>query len=224
MRLLLLVAAASLTACSGLPPETLPALKGGEVVTGVTLAFDMQNRLNPDVGAWFGAGLGHGVDASIGVDLPAMLVISGPAAAGFPLLGIPPGLSVRKTFENGLGVGVGSGSRFLFTAGRDSSHAITHLSTAGVFVTTASREDRMVQGRATLHVGYAQVRRPNTAATERGLAVHVAGQAGPSMALGDTARVLVPIRIQGGAFVWPRRSVVQGPTFGLGAQMHEGWK
>ena len=42
MRLLLLVTAASLTACSGLPPETLPALKGGEVVTGVTLAFDMQ--------------------------------------------------------------------------------------------------------------------------------------------------------------------------------------
>ena len=82
----------------------------------------------------------------------------------------------------------------------------------------------MVQGRATLHVGYAQVRRPNTVAAERGLAVHVAGQAGPSMALGDTARVLVPIRIQGGAFVWPRRSVVQGPTFGLGAQMHEGWK
>lgn len=47
MRSLIVLLTASLAACSGLPPETLPLLQGGEAVTGVTIAFDMHDSPNP---------------------------------------------------------------------------------------------------------------------------------------------------------------------------------
>ena len=212
------LSAVLLAGCSGLPPETLVPLQGGEAAAGLSLGVDLDGTPNPDVGVWAGVGLGRGVDAAVGLDVPMMLMAGGPAAVGLPGKGALPGLSLRKTFDNGIGVGVGSGSRLLFLPA-DSSAAIPRVSTAGVFVTTATAVDQTLQGRATLHVGYAEVRRPNAAATRRGLAVHVASQLGPAIAMADTARAVMAVQGRAGAFVWPHRGLVQGPTVGVIGQV-----
>lgn len=216
----LLVVTLVFAGCSGLPPDTLIPLQGGESVVGVSLGVDLDGRPNPDVSMWLGAGLGRGVDASFGVDIPIALMIGGPRMVAAPAVGFFPGLSVRKTFDNGFGVGLGSGSRFLFIPS-DSSSSIPHIGTAGLFVTTATPTDQTMQGRATLHVGYAEVRRPNATATQRGLAVHLAGQLGPAIAMADTARAVLAVWGQAGTFVWPQRGLVQGPTLGLTGQVVE---
>ena len=217
MRPLLLLAVA-VAGCSGLPPDTLVPLQGGEGAAGLTLAVDLDGAPNPDVNVWVAAGLGGGVDAALGVDVPLALMIAGPRAVALPLTGAFPGIAVRKTFDNGLGIGVGSASRLLFIPG-DSSGVVPHVSTLGAFVTAATPRDQTMQGRATLHLGYAEVRRPNASTTQRGLAVHLAGQGGPAIAMADTARAVLAVRAHAGAFVWPQRGRVQGPTLGLTAQM-----
>lgn len=220
MRLLpaILLTAVLFSGCSGVPPETLIPLQGGETAGGLTLGVDLNGKPNPDIGMWFSGGLGRGVDASVGVDVPLGLMVGGPRMVVAPLRGLFPGLSLRKTFDSGVGVGIGSGSRFLFVPS-DSSGSVPHVSTAGVFVTTATPTDQTMQGRATLHLGYAQIRRPNTLATQRGLALHGVGTGGPAIAMADTARAILAVRVQAGAFIWPRPSLVQGPTLGLTAQM-----
>lgn len=181
------------------------------------LAVDLDGRHNPDLSLWASLGLGRGVDASLGLDVPAGLMIGGPWMLGAPAGGVFPGLAVRKTFDTGMGVGVGSSTRLLFLPA-DSSAAIPRVSTAGLFVTVATPAGQAMQGRATMHIGYAEVRRPNAATTTRGLAVHVAGQGGPVMALGDTARVVAGARAHAGTFVWPQRGRVHGPAVGLTVQ------
>lgn len=215
---LALVALALLAGCSGLPPETLTPLQGGETAVGITVAADLGRLTSPEVGGWFGLGLGRGVDAAIGFDIPLGFVFAGPYAVRAPTLGMLPGLSLRKSFDNGLGVGIGSSSRHLFSA-RDTTGSIPHVATAGVFVTTVSPSDQTLLGRATLHVGYAEVIEPNALVARRGLAVHAAGQAGVGIAMADTARAVVALRAQAGMFVWPGRGRVQGPSLGLTGQI-----
>ena len=213
----LVLACLALAACSGLPPETLTPLQGGEGVAGATVAVDLGQILSPEVSVWFGFGLGRGVDVAVGVDAPIALLMGAPGSVTLPLRGYPPGLMLRKSFDGGWGVGVGSGTRLLFPP--DSAVGLAHLATAGAFVTVASPPDETALGRATLHVGYAEVRRPNAGPTLRGLAVHVGGQGGVGIAMADTARAVVAARATAGAFVWPRRSVVLGPTVGVTGQI-----
>ncbi len=212
----LLASALVLAGCSGLPPDTLVPLQGGETAGGVALAVDLGGAPNPDVSLWAGFGLGRGVDLAVGGDLPMGFAIGGPRAVLLPRAGLLPGLAVRKTFENGVGVGVGTGSRLLLIPS-DSTANVPHVATAGAFVTTATAADQTAQGRVTLHIGYAEVLRPNARMT-RGVALHVAGQGGAAIALAETAPAVMAVRASAGAFVWPALAPVQGPTLGLTVQ------
>ena len=214
--------ALGLSAYSGLPPETLVPLERGQTVVGLNVAVDLGEVRRPDVAGWFGVGLGGGIDAAVGLDVPLALVFGGLRAAELDRHGLLPGLAVRKTWASGVGVGVGMSTRMDFSV--LDSLGPGRLSTAGAFVTAGPRPgswdgDRWSGGRATASVGYVELEHGGV--VRRGLAAHVSAQSGAVMASDDTTAVLVGPRAQAGVLLLPRLAVLHGPTVGLTAQVTE---
>lgn len=220
MRAALLPFSLALAACSGMPPDTLPSLERGQVVAGVNLAFDLATPKSPDVAGWFGAGVGAGVDLAVGFDVPLGLMVGGPRTVGALGSPRPPGLALRKTWPNGVGVGVGSSTRIDFSA-PDSLGPGT-VSSAGPFVTVGppprAGDGGLGAGRVTALLGYGWRDRANEEGPRRGIVVQASGQVGGLVAHDDTVRVAVVARAQGGAFLFPRPAPLHGPALGLGVQ------
>ncbi|HEX8387243.1 MAG TPA: hypothetical protein VF576_13715 [Rubricoccaceae bacterium] len=222
MRPLALALAATLSACSGLPPDTLVPLGGGEVVSGVNVAVDLGALRRPDLAAWIGVGLGRGVDVAFGFDLPLLLISAGPANSAALLFGRPPGMAVRKTWPSGVGVGLGASTRLDATAVDSSGRSLASLSTVGPFVTVGPRSGAGGVARVTAQVVYARTQRDagQGVPVAHALAVQVGAQAGPRVALDDTSAVFVAGRAQAGLVLFPTRglTLLHGPTVGLTVQ------
>jgi hypothetical protein len=214
--LALCIAALAFSSCSGLPPDTLVPLERGQAAMGLNVAVDLRELRRPDVAGWFGIGLGEGVDVGIGLDVPLGLLAFGPRV-GYPLgRGSLPGLVLRKTWANGVGVGVGTSTRTDFSL--PDSLGLVALTTAGPFVTIGPRpgswdDGQGARGRVTAYVGYAQVRTDRSIAAS-GLAAHVGAQLGTYVSSSDSSLTFAAVRAQSGVVLLPRPALLHGPTVG----------
>lgn len=213
------LAALGLSACSGLPPETLVPLERGQAVAGLNVAVDLGEVRRPDVAGWFGVGVGGGVDVAVGVDVPLALMVGGLGAVNLDRHGMLPGLAIRKTWASGVGVGVGTSTRMDFSV--PDSLGPGALSTAGAFVTVGPRPGSWdggagSGGRATVSIGYAARRWSDE--VRHALAAHVSAQSGGVVWADDTTAAVVGPRAQVGAVLLPRLAPLHGPTVGLTVQ------
>lgn len=184
MRAVLLVLFLGLAACSAVPPEPLVPLRAGEGAVGITADLPVGDRRARTAGVslWAGVGAGRGVDVAFSIDAP----IAAPAELLAVLRGqatfVPPGLAVRKSFPDGLGVGLATASRSaLFSEGGGfGSIAI------GPFVTYGTRGEGAVAARSTLYLVH-EVRETSADRTRRGLAIYGVGTAA-GVARGDSSR------------------------------------
>ena len=224
-------AALGLAACSGLPPEAPFPLERGEVAVGGTVTVDLSTLASPDASVWVGTGLGDDVDVSAGFG-GGLFLVGGPAVLGVLAEGMLPEVALRKTFDNGVSVGIGTATRL--DATEISRPPIDSLgtygpliaqTTVGPFVSVGTSRDAPVVARATLHAGYSAVRPVLTAARDAptepraregsGLSVHVSGLLGGRLVERDTLTVTAALRAQGGALLAPRPRPLLGPGLGL---------
>jgi hypothetical protein len=177
LRRRLLVLAVALGGCSALPPEPVVPLRTGEIALGATLDVPL-GRPPGGLSVWAGVGVGGGVDISASAEAPLSVFANlRRLETGAPLA--LPGLSVRRTFRNGLGVGVGTGSSGAGEGGAGEGD-VPFQFTAGPFVTVGTTGADGIAARATGHLVY-EIRhrwRDTTATTQRGLAVYGVASAG----------------------------------------------
>ena len=207
MRPALLTVLLVLSGCATLPPAPLVPLDRSDLALGISLGGDFETH-TPEVSMWLGAGFGSGVDGAVGLLAPLEFVkrVREWGEGGRRPL-VPP-VVLRKTFANGLGVGIGGSSvSGGFDAERD------YASMAAVFVTAGPQPGAAGPvGRATLHVGYGVVhpsgiRRGETVrgtehrgvavwgTAEGGVGAHVlrpSVRAGSGLWLGGPGRVMQP--------------------------------
>lgn len=205
----LAVLAVVLAGCSGLPPEPIAPLRAGEFVVGATLDVPLRHG-EGSLSLWAGVGAGAGVDVAASVDAPFTVFQSFYSlASGAPLA--PPGLAVRRTFGNGIGVGVGTAS--VIGVGNADGHP--NQLTAGPFVTIGTTDADGLVARATGHLVY-EARSLGShprAGVRHGLSVIGVASVGGGLAAGSGfvvpgARVVVGRGISGPA--WP---VAMGGVF-----------
>lgn len=200
----MLTALLVLSGCATLPPAPLVPLGRGDVAVGLSLGADLETRL-PELNLWVGAGLGSGVDAAVGLLAPLEFVARvGERSRGGRRPLVPP-VMLRRTFANGVGIGVGGAS---VSGGVEVER--DYASMAAVFVTAGPQPGATGPvGRATLHVGVGVVHPSGVGRDEdvrgseyRGLAVWGTGEAGvgtnavrPSVRAGSGVWLGGPFRV-----------------------------
>lgn len=213
MRMLLLVVAASLTACSGLPPQPVVPLGAGEGVLGLTIDVPVDRNADPGLSIWAGVGAGRGVDLAVSIDAPLTLVSELGATGRGERPYVPPGILLRKSFESGAALGVGIASARTPFENQPPSRGLVQM-TVGPFVSVGSpTAEAGVAGRASVHLVYqVQVTRDDSVSTSRrGLALFGVGAGGPVVAA-EEGSVVFGGRVTAGTWLASPRAV--GVTVG----------
>ena len=210
MRIFVLMLALGLAACSGLPPESTVALATGDVAIGLTADLPVSSR-RIGSSVWAGVGVGSGVDAMFAIDAPFVLIgdLIGGRAKEIPFA--PPGIALRKSFDNGVAVGLGVGSdRSPF---ENPGHLYRVM--AGPFASVGSSSDSSLSARATLYVMYEahSTRRGERVEKRQGIAAYGIGTGGLLLHADSSLTVLGARSTVGGWLVEPHDvGVTVGPA------------
>ncbi len=191
-----LLASLVLAGCSGLPPESIIPLRAGEVAGGLTFDVPVSGGAPAGLSIWGGVGAGRGVDVAFSADAPFSLIAELGAFGRGDRPFLPPGLSVRKTFENGISGGVGIASARTPIQSVPPHRGLTWL-TVGPFASIGSGDiEAPIVARATVRSVYEVrvERQDSTAETRRGIAVYGIAAVGP-LIRSDSGFVVPGVRV-----------------------------
>lgn len=176
MRALLLGVSLGLAACSAVPPEPVVPLAEGVGAFGVTLDVPVRGKRTGGLSVWGGVGVGRGVDVAASVDAPFTLIANLGRIGRDGGVFAPPGLLVRKTFEGGVGLGLGTASMpEMFVEGSGTGF---YRMTAGPFVTVGTGGDAGPVVRTTAHLVYEIDSGRDSVASRRGWSAYGTVSAG----------------------------------------------
>ncbi|MEM6785593.1 MAG: hypothetical protein AAF624_17875 [Bacteroidota bacterium] len=194
-------------------------LDEGETGMGVLISADLDTGALRDMSIWVAHGFGNDVDFAWSIDamMAAVNLMAIPIMGGEVPTG-PPGLFLRKSFDNGLGIGLATSSRSAtFCSGGCFAYPSSGPTLMiGPFITYAPVTDAPFAARLTTYVGYAVVSHPTSsteATSRRGMAMQAEGQLGPAFRTDSTAAI-PGVRATVGYWLWPRRVRMQGTSIG----------
>ena len=196
MRLVLASLAVGLAACSAVPPEPIVPLVAGEVAGGFTLGLPLARPNRSDgLEIWAGVGAGQGIDIAFSIRAPLALGNQLIYALRDGERFIPPGVAIRKSFDNGFGIGMGMASN-----GRFGEPWVPSQVTAGPFVTLGTSGDGLLAARATAHLVYEIQIANDEQVSRHGLAFYGVASAG-GVIRGDSSLAVVGGRVIAGTWL-----------------------